>query len=70
MNVMAMADGHDTINVSWEAPTDTGNSDITGYIIERRYAGDMMMDIRLTATTPPPVAPCSPSPTTWNGGRP
>ena len=45
MDVMAMADGHDTINVSWEAPTDTGNSDITGYMVQRGSmdADNMMM---------------------------
>ena len=44
MTVMAMADGHDTINVSWEAPTDTGNSDITGYMVQRAYmTSDGMM---------------------------
>ena len=45
MEVMAMADGHDTINVSWEAPTDTGYSDITGYMVQRGYmdADNMMM---------------------------
>ena len=46
MNVMAMAVNHDTINVSWEAPTDTGNSDITGYMVQRAYmmADDMMSE--------------------------
>ena len=46
MNVMAMADGHDMITVSWEAPTDTGNSDINGYMVQRAYmmADDMMSD--------------------------
>ena len=46
MNVMAMADGHDTINVSWESPTDTGNSDITGYMVQSAYmmADDMMSE--------------------------
>ena len=45
MNVMAMPDGYDTINVSWEAPSDTGHSAITGYMVERGYTGadDMMM---------------------------
>ena len=45
MSVMAEAMGHDTIKVTWAAPSDDGNSAITGYIIERRYEGDMMMDI-------------------------
>ena len=41
MMVEAMAQDHMSIKVSWMAPEMDGYSDITGYIIERRY-GDMM----------------------------
>lgn len=33
------------INLSWTAPADPAGASVTGYIIERRYTGDMMMDI-------------------------
>ena len=45
MNVMADAQDHMSIEVSWDAPSSDGHSAITGYIIERRYEGDMMGDI-------------------------
>ena len=48
MNVEAMADGHDMIKVTWEAPESDGNSDITGYMVQRGYmdADNMMwMDV-------------------------
>ena len=41
MMVMAEATSYDMITVTWEAPTDTGNSDITGYMVQRAY---MMSD--------------------------
>ena len=41
MSVSAEATSHDMITVSWEAPTDTGNSDITGYMVQSAY---MMSD--------------------------
>ena len=45
MNVMAMADGHDMIKVTWEAPESDGNSAITGYKVQSKY-GDMdWMDV-------------------------
>ncbi|MCY4414822.1 MAG: fibronectin type III domain-containing protein [Chloroflexi bacterium] len=40
--VNASATSATEITVSWTAPSDTGGADITGYIIERRYTGDMM----------------------------
>ena len=45
MNVMATADSDTQITVSWGAPANNGGGAVTGYIIERRYAGDMMGDI-------------------------
>ena len=43
--VTATADSDTQITVNWTAPADNGGADITGYIIERRYTGDMMGDI-------------------------
>ena len=49
---MAMADGATVINLMWEAPTNMGASDITGYVIE--YSKDVMlpwMDVATTTVT-------------------
>ena len=51
-SVMAMADGATVINLMWEAPTNMGASDITGYVIE--YSKDAMlpwMDVATTTVT-------------------
>ena len=51
-SVMAMADGATVINLMWEAPTNMGASDITGYVIE--YSKDVMlpwMDVATTTVT-------------------
>lgn len=43
--VTATTNSDTAITVEWEAPADNGGADITRYIIERRYTGDMMGDI-------------------------
>ena len=48
MNVNAMAEGYDTIKVTWDAPSDDGNSDITGYMVQSTY---MMADDTMSEWT-------------------
>ena len=43
--VTATAASATQIDLSWTAPADPDGAPVTGYIIERRYTGDMMMDI-------------------------
>ena len=44
-DVTATADSDTQITVTWTAPADPAGAPVTGYIIERRYTGDMMGDI-------------------------
>ena len=41
----ATANSDTQITVNWTAPADPAGAPVTGYIIERRYTGDMMGDI-------------------------
>ena len=43
--VTATANSDTQITVNWTAPADPAGAPVTGYIIERRYTGDMMGDI-------------------------
>ena len=47
MNVMAEATSHDMITVSWDA-ADDGGSDITGYVLQRKYGMEDFMTIAAT----------------------